>query len=186
MVFSFKVSRLEVVLETKKAKHAPPEGEEDGANLNLAIEDELDNVDLYSDTTSQFSTLSSTAGKVAKTNPLSIQTKASSSRTKSSKNRRKAERKKYSTREGGIHEDIGLIASLHQLISDVYILTIPEVSCLIRALMRIPGQFEKAKSLQALTASLLNQIWDKETSIWCHSDVKRSGFDENTVSYLSF
>ena len=143
-------------------------------------------MDLYSDTTSQFSGLSSTAGKVAKTNPLSIQTKASSSRTKSSKNRRKAERKKYSTREGGIHEDIGLIASLHQLISDLYVVTVPEVSDLIRALVRIPGQFEKAKSLQAVTLSLLTEISAKESFIWCHSDVKGSGPDENTVSYIPF
>ena len=117
---------------------------------------------------------------------MSIQTKASSSRTKSSKNRRKAERKKYSTREGGIHEDIGLIGSLHQLISDLYIVTIPEVSDLIRALVRIPGQFEKAKSLQVLTLSLLNEISAKETFIWCYSDVKGSGPDENNVSYVAF
>ena len=126
-------------------------------------------MDLYSDTTSQFSGRTSNVGKGAKTNPLSIQTKASSSRTKSSKNRRKSERKKYSTKEGGLHEDIGLIASLHQLITDVYNSTIPEVSDLIRALMRIPGQYQNAKDIQEVTIAFLDKISVKEDVIWLNS-----------------
>ena len=72
-----------------------------------------------------------------------------------------------------------MIASLHQLISDLYIVTVPEVSDLIRALVRIPGQFENAKGLQALTLSLLTEISAKESFIWSHSDVK--GLDENNT-----
>ncbi len=41
-------------------------------------------------------------------------------RSKSSKNRRKQEKKKYSTREGGNFEDLGLIAALHEVISATY------------------------------------------------------------------
>ena len=127
---------------------------------DTTLEQGLENIDLYSDTTSQYSGVSSTAGKSAKTNPLSIQTKASSSRTKSSKNRRKHERKKYSTKEGGAHEDIGLIASLHELISEVYYITVTEVAKLIRSLVRISGQFQRAKSIQEILIGFLNESRD--------------------------
>jgi elongator complex protein 1 len=149
------------VLNTRRLKTA--NHDEDG---DAALEHDLENMDLYSDTTSQYSALTSTAGKGPKTNPMSIQTKASSSRTKSSKNRRKQERKKYSTKEGALHEDIGLIASLHQIISDVYNLHVPEVTSLLRALMRIPGKFEHAQKLQELMNSFLNIISEKEAIIW--------------------
>ena len=133
---------------------------------DTALDHDMENMDLYSDTTSQFSALTSTAGKGPKTNPMSIQTKASSSRTKSSKNRRKHERKKYSTKEGGLHEDIGLIASLHQIISDAYNLHVPEVTNLLRALMRIQGKFELAQKLQVSMNTFLDKISDKEVIIW--------------------
>ena len=146
-------------------------------------EQELENMDLYSDTTSQVSVMSSTPERGSKTNPLSIQTKASSSRTKSSKNRRKADRKKYSTKEGGMHEDIGLIASLHQLITDVYNLNVPEVTSLTRALMRVPGQFRCAKALQDMMMNLLNEISAREAIIWPHSTIKRD-MDDRMVSKI--
>ena len=149
--FLAQVARLEVVLNARRVKTA--NHDDDG---DVGLEHDMENMDLYSDTTSQFSALTSTAGKGPKTNPMSIQTKASSSRTKSSKNRRKHERKKYSTKEGGLHEDIGLIASLHQIIIDVYNLYVPEVTNLLRALMRLPGKFEHAQKLQELMNTFLN------------------------------
>ena len=126
-------------------------------------------MDLYSDTQSQFSALTSTASKSHKTNPMSIKTKASSSRTKSSRNRRKNERKKYSTKEGSAHEDIGLITSLHQIITDVYNSIVPEVTNLLRALIRMPEQFECAKSIQNQLIELLSDISSKESIIWADS-----------------
>ena len=139
----------------------------------MNLDHELDNSDLYSDTTSQYSAGMSSVIERQKggrpANPMSIQTKASSTRTKSSKNRRKAERKKFSTREGGIHEDIGLITSLHQLITEVYHQIVPEASGLTRALVRIHGQFDNAKQLQSETASLVDVIADKESFIWGQS-----------------
>ena len=123
-------------------------------------------MDLYSETASQFSAATSTANKSHKTNPMSIKTKASSSRTKSSRNRRKNERKKYSTKEGAAHEDIGLITSLHQIITDVYNMIVPEATNLIRALMRMPEQFDSAKNIQMLLTELLKEIAIKEATIW--------------------
>ena len=133
-------------------------------------------MDLYSETQSQFSAVTSTASKSHKTNPMSIKTKASSSRTKSSRNRRKDERKKYSTKEGSAHEDIGLITSLHQIITDVYKIIVPEVTNLIRALIRMPDQFDSAKNIQNSLIELLSEIAQKELIIW--SDSKKQNIEE--------
>ena len=168
---------METVLDERKSKYLHQEAED------TTLEQGLENIDLYSDTTSQYSGVSSTAGKSAKTNPLSIQTKASSSRTKSSKNRRKHERKKYSTKEGGAHEDIGLIASLHELISEVYYITVTEVAKLIRSLVRIPGQFQRAKSIQEILIEFLNEISDKESSIW--TTCRKENLEPNGVRWMN-
>ena len=168
---------METVLDERKFKYLHQEAED------VTLEQGLENIDLYSDTTSQYSGVSSTAGKSAKTNPLSIQTKASSSRTKSSKNRRKHERKKYSTKEGGAHEDIGLIASLHELISEVYYITVTEVAKLIRSLVRIPGQFQRVKSIQEILIEFLNEISDKESSIW--TTCRKENLEPNGVRWMN-
>ena len=168
---------METVLDERKFKYLHQEAED------MTLEQGLENIDLYSDTTSQYSGVSSTAGKSAKTNPLSIQTKASSSRTKSSKNRRKHERKKYSTKEGGAHEDIGLIASLHELISEVYYITVTEVAKLIRSLVRISGQFQRAKSIQEILIEFLNEISDKESSIW--TTCRKENLEPNGVRWMN-
>ena len=168
---------METVLDERKFKYLHQEAED------TTLEQGLENIDLYSDTTSQYSGVSSTAGKSAKTNPLSIQTKASSSRTKSSKNRRKHERKKYSTKEGGAHEDIGLIASLHELISEVYYITVTEVAKLIRSLVRISGQFQRAKSIQEILIGFLNEISDKESSIW--TTCRKENLEPNGVRWIN-
>ena len=165
-------------METRRLVTVNPDGK-----FGADLEHDLENMDLYSETTSQFSALTSTAGKGPKTNPMSIQTKASS-RTKSSKNRRKHERKKYSTKEGGLHEDIGLIASLHQIITDVYHIHVPEVCNLLRALIRIPGQFNRAKNLQESMNTLLNEIRIKETTIW--EDSGKAEVDGCTVRIGSY
>ena len=94
-------------------------------------------------------------------------------------NNEKHERKKYSTKEGGLHEDIGLIASLHQIITDVYHIHVPEVCNLLRALIRLPGQFNHAKNLQESMSTLLNEIRIKETTIW--EDSQKGEVDGSTV-----
>ena len=61
--------------------------------------------------------------------------------------RRKQELKKYSTKEGSKYEDLGLMAALHDLISQTYKSTFGEISQLIRVLYKF-GKIETAKSLQ--------------------------------------
>ena len=141
-------------------------------------------MDLYSETASQFSAATSTANKSHKTNPMSIKTKASSSRTKSSRNRRKNERKKYSTKEGAAHEDIGLITSLHQIITDVYNMIVPEVTNLIRALLRMPEQFDCAKNIQMSMTELLKEIANKEPIIW--TDCKKEDIEAEVRLLCAF
>ena len=70
-------------------------------------------------------------------------------RSKSSKNRRKHERKVYSSREGSTHEDLGLIADLHEALTGVPGL-LTEVSQVVRSLLELEQQ-QGLPELQVLT-----------------------------------
>ena len=98
------VARLgQVRGEREASKEA---GEEGGPDL-LA---EVEKCDLFSDAAS-----TATGASTARTRST-LQTR-NTTRSKSSKNRRKADRKVFSTKEGSLYEDIGLMAELHELIS---------------------------------------------------------------------
>merc|ERR1719153_1719316 len=88
---------------------------------NSALEDSHDDLvdddrniedsDLFSDTTS-------VGGASTVKSRSTLQTR-NTSRSKSSKNRRKADRKLYSTKEGSMYEDIGIMAAVHDLVSGI-------------------------------------------------------------------
>ena len=138
-VLSAALSRLRAVLaERRRGRPGCGAGDVSGG---FADED----ADLYSDTTSLAHTgAAGSSWGGAGSNPASLKTRYGagepsssnitrdsnvhkhlilcfrvSQRSKSSKNRRKNE-KKYSTREGSVYEDIGLIAQIHQIISNIY------------------------------------------------------------------
>ncbi len=91
------------------------------AGLFDEVDINVEDADLFSDTTSVMASLSGVPRSAAKSHAASLATRASSSnRSKSSKNRRKHEKKKYSTKEGSVFEDLGLIAALHDLVTVIY------------------------------------------------------------------
>ncbi len=84
-------------------------------------------------------------------NPASLKTRVTQ-RSKSSKNRRKGERKKYSTKEGSVFEDIGLVAEMHQAISGAYKAT-EATADLLRAQVRGGEIFFEKKNIKNLHVS---------------------------------
>ena len=99
-----------------------------------------------------------------KSNPGSLKTRVSKG-SKSSRSRRKQELKKYSTKEGSKYEDLGLMAALHDLISQTYKSTFGEISQLIRVLYKF-GKIETAKSLQGKLKDLDQKFIKNESVIW--------------------
>jgi len=125
------------------------------------IEDDrnVDDADLFSETTS-------VGGASTIRSRSTLQTRTSS-RSKSSKNRRKADRKLYSTKEGSMYEDIGIMAAVHELLCGVPAVK-DEISKVIRSLADI-GVLEKLKSLQEKFQFLLDQIDAAIPIVW-HDD----------------
>ncbi|TRY67849.1 hypothetical protein TCAL_16949 [Tigriopus californicus] len=126
-------------------------------DVDLNVEDG----DLYSDTTSMTGTASTISGK--KSNAASLKTR-NTQRSKSSRNRRKHERKKYSTKEGSTYEDLGLIVSLHELITAIYKST-AEVGELLRGLVQI-DDLEAAVKIQRGMSQTLDLVKTAIPSIW--------------------
>lgn len=150
--FLGKLNRLKGVLDMKtKALQGHFE------DVDLNIED----ADLYSDTTSMTGTMSTQSGK--KSNPASLKTR-NTQRSKSSRNRRKHERKKHSTKEGSVYEDLGLIRSLHELITTIYKST-AEVGKLLRGLVQI-DELETATKIQRDLSQTLELVKMAIPSIW--------------------
>merc|ERR1711915_449291 len=108
----------------------------------------VDDADLFSETTS-------VGGASTIKSRSTLQTRTSS-RSKSIKNRRKADRKLYSTKEGSMYEDIGIMAAVHELLCGVPAVK-DEISKVMRTLADI-GVLEKLKSLQEKFQFLLDQI----------------------------
>ena len=79
----------------------------------IEMDRNVEDADMFSDTTSFRGSVTST---VKSKSTLKTRT---TTRSKSSKNRRKQERKIYTTKEGSMYEDIGIIAAVHELISSV-------------------------------------------------------------------
>ena len=79
----------------------------------IEMDRNVEDADMFSDTTSFRGSVTST---VKSKSTLKTRT---TTRSKSSKNRRKQERKIYTTKEGSMYEDVGIIAAVHELISSV-------------------------------------------------------------------
>ena len=103
------VARLEIVIAARRQEAGDIEAGEDMIELDRNVED----ADMFSDTTSFKGSVTST---VKSKSTLKTRT---TTRSKSSKNRRKQERKIYTTKEGSLYEDVGIIAAVHELISSV-------------------------------------------------------------------
>ena len=103
------VARLEVVITARRQEAGDIEAGEEMIEMDRNVED----ADMFSDTTSFRGSVTST---VKSKSTLKTRT---TTRSKSSKNRRKQERKIYTTKEGSMYEDIGIIAAVHELISSV-------------------------------------------------------------------
>ena len=108
----------------------------------------IEDADLFSDTTS-------VGGASTVKSRSTLQTR-NSSRSKSSKNRRKADRKMYSTKEGSIYEDIGIMAAVHDLLCGVPSLR-DELSQLIRSLIDI-GEDKELNLIQEKMQEFLDEI----------------------------
>ena len=152
-VFDEHLKRLEevVVMKEKLA-----EGNFEETDINI------EDVDMYSDVTSQVGG-QSLASKT-KSNPASLKTR-NTNRTKSSRNKRKQERKKYSTKEGSKHEDLGLMAALHDLMSQIYKYTFQEVAVILRILVKQNFK-EKAKLIQRKMMALESSMKNNQNVIW--------------------
>jgi elongator complex protein 1 len=131
------------------ASGAPGE-EEDDRNLEDA--------ELFSETSS----VGSGGASTVRTARSSLATRASGRSGKSSKTRRKADRRLYSVKEGSSHEDLGLVAALHELVSGLPGLR-EEVGRLLRGLAEAGGE---GGELQAATAALLERAGRLLPEVW--------------------
>ena len=117
----------------------------------------VDDADLFSETTS-------VGGTSTVKSRSTLQTR-NTSRSKSSKNRRKQDRKLFSTKEGSLHEDIGLMAAIHELISGVPVLR-DEVGLVLRGLVEV-GEEDDLSKVQMEMANLLERIEVVVPIVWC-------------------
>merc|ERR1712106_169536 len=158
------VQRFLLVTELKKNRM------NDDADL---IEDDrnVDDADLFS----EVSTVRDGA-TTAKTRST-LQTRQTQ-RSKSSKNRRKNERKIYSTREGSLYEDIGLMAVIHELILGLPAIR-KEVGELMRGLIEVDMN-EKLEWLQIEVETLLDEADKCIKLVWnermCPTDPAKDKF----------
>jgi len=124
----------------------------------------VEDADLYSDITSQAGSLGQSMISKVKSNPASLKTRVTN-KSKSSRSRRKQEMKKYSTKEGSKYEDLGLMAALHDLITQTYKSTFSDVGQLIRILYKF-NEIEKAKIIQKKMKQLEKSMISNESVIW--------------------
>nr|XP_053646300.1 putative elongator complex protein 1 isoform X1 [Cherax quadricarinatus]XP_053646301.1 putative elongator complex protein 1 isoform X1 [Cherax quadricarinatus] len=144
-------SRLIVVRENKEKQHLD--------FLEGNTEGHLDS-DLYSDT-------STVTGITYSRSPVtgSRASISTSGRTyRSTKNKKKLERKKFSTKEGGAHEDLGLVTALHTVFvtADCMASTLSDLCTILITF----GMDEKAMHLQTYLSKLLREMDRKKTEIW--------------------
>merc|ERR1712098_1033888 len=139
------VDRLQVVIQSRIH-----ENDADLDDDNVDIGRNVDDADMFSDTTSVQQSVTST---VKSRSTLKTRT---TSRSKASENRRKAERKIYTTKEGSQYEDIGIIAAVHEVITTVVVIR-DEVRQVVRALVEV-GQENLIPSTQKTMEDILNLI----------------------------
>jgi len=156
---SVKTTRLELVCENRNKA----QNDED---LGLEEDRNMEDADLFSETTS----VGGGTGSVSTSKSKSSLATRQSNRSKSSKNRRKHERKVYSSREGSTHEDLGLIADLHEALTGVPGL-LTEVSQVVRSLLELeqqqglPELQNEADQLLQLCEQAKPRIWPVDTGI---------------------
>jgi len=144
------VARLVLVRKTRNQSL-----QDDGHDM---VEDErnIEDADMFSDTTS-------VGGASTVKSRSTLQTR-NTSRSKSSKNRRKADRKLYSTKEGSMYEDIGIMAAVHELVSGIPAVR-EEISQLVRGLCEIGVQHELG-ILQDNMQELLDKVEGALPVVW--------------------
>ena len=144
--------------------------------LEDVVEDDrnVEDADLFSETTS-------VGGTSTVKSRSTLQTR-NTSRSKSSKNRRKKDRKLFSTKEGSVYEDLGIMAAVHELLSSMPVLR-DEVGQVLRALVEV-GEEEGLSALQTSMEELLERIEMVSPVVWCEvreeEDQERFG-PEHTV-----
>lgn len=158
IAFHDQLLRLDKVVEMKQKL---ADGLLDEVDINL------EDADLYSDTTSHAGSLGQSIGRPVKSHTASLQTRTSNRSKLSSRNRRKHEKKKYSTKEGSTYEDLGLIAAQYDLIKKVF-KSCSEVGQLNRALCK-SGSTGQARIIQRTLNGLIKDIKENETKIWSPS-----------------
>ncbi|KAG0711938.1 Elongator complex protein 1 [Chionoecetes opilio] len=140
---ALQVARLSEVRVAKQRQHS--------ASLLLAAEDAPLDCDLYSDA-------STVSGRP------STASSATARSQRSSKSRRKLERKKYSTREGGPQEDLGLVAALHETYAGL-VGRAEAVGALCAALVTL-GHDTEAATLQEDFSELLSVADSRRAEVW--------------------
>ena len=101
-----------------------------------------------------------------------LQTRASS-RSKSSKTRRKQDRRLYCTKEGSAHEDLGIMAAVHELVTALPALR-QEVGLLLRGLAEV-GAEGGLLELQEATQGLLEAGEAALAQVWSDTVVQGEG-----------
>ena len=148
------VARLEVVITARRQDAGDIGVGEEIIEMDRNVED----AEMFSDTTSFRGSVTST---VKSTSTLKTRT---TTRSKSSKNRRKQERKIYTTKEGSLYEDVGIIAAIHDLISSVPLVR-EEIREVVRAAVDI-GRENLVPDTQARMEELLALIDRVSPSVW--------------------
>jgi len=141
--------------------------DDDGHDM-LEDERNIDDADLFSETTS-------VGGTSTVKSRSTLQTR-NTSRSKSSKNRRKADRKLYSTKEGSMYEDIGIMAAVHDLVSGIPGVR-EEIGHLIRCMCEI-GELNHLNTLQEGMQSLLDQVDLAMPQVWLPDAAGEEGSDK--------
>ena len=169
------VERLQVVIQSRIH-----ENDDELDDDNVDIGRNVDDADMFSDTTSVQQSVTST---VKSRSTLKTRT---TSRSKASKNRRKAERKIFTTKEGSQYEDIGIIAAVHELITTVVGIR-DEVRQVVRALVEV-GHEKLVPSTQKTMEDILNLIDKNIPLVWKPEDPNKNDADmfgpEHTVEEI--
>ena len=134
------------------------------------VERNVEDADMFSDVTSIRDSVTASTVKSRST----LKTR-NTSRSKSSKNRRKAERKLYTTKEGSMYEDIGIIAAVHDIISSVPVIR-DELGQVIRVLVEI-DQEDLVSHTQNSLEELLTYIDKICPVVWKPEDKDKEELD---------
>ncbi|OXU28995.1 hypothetical protein TSAR_015024 [Trichomalopsis sarcophagae] len=127
--------------------------------------------DLISDTTSIAGSTMSRSSQASRSTGRSY---------RSSKNRRKHERKLQSIKEGSVYEDLALIRTLHQLVSQAYKQR-DEVRSIAEMLLFINSD-QLAAELYKVMSEFLEDIYQGKREIWPPAEIKSPDSEEPSSS----